>query len=104
MRVIVTFTQNLGERPADSVVTEISRATNVTLVFVRTAGPGLYVFQLDAGATDEDCHLALARLRGDVRVRSVDIDQRRHVQEQGTAAAATGLGLNQSNPLEVRDA
>jgi hypothetical protein len=71
----------LGERPADDFVMEISRAADVVLVFVRAAGPGLYVFQLDADDTDDSCSLALARLRRDERVRSVDLDQRRHVLE-----------------------
>ena len=79
-RVVITFAQSWGERPGDDVVKEISRATNVVLVFVRAAGPGLYVFELDADDTDESCSLALARLRSDERVRSADFDQRRHVQ------------------------
>ena len=80
-RVVITFAESLGERPADDFVMEISRAANVMLVFVRAAGPGLYVFQLDADDSDESCSLALARLRRDERVRSVDLDQRRHVLE-----------------------
>jgi hypothetical protein len=80
-RVVITFAQSFGDRPADDFVTQISHAANVVLVFVRAAGPGLYVFQLDADDTDESCSLALARLRRDERVRSVDLDQRRHVQE-----------------------
>jgi hypothetical protein len=80
-RVVITFAQGQGERPTDDFVMEISRAANVVLVFVRAAGPGLYVFQLDADDTDESCSLALARLRQDERVRSVDLDQRRHVLE-----------------------
>ncbi len=80
-RVVITFAQSLGERPADDFVMEIARAANVVLVFVRAAGPGLYVFQLDADDTDESCSRALAHLRRDERVRSVDLDQRRHVQE-----------------------
>jgi hypothetical protein len=80
-RVVITFAQGQGDRPTDDFVMEIARAANVALVFVRAAGPGLYVFQLDANDTDESCSLALARLRGDERVRSVDLDQRRHVQQ-----------------------
>ena len=80
-RVVITFAGSPGERPADDFVMEISRAANVVLVFVRAAGPGLYVFQLDADDSDESCSLALARLRRDARVRSVDLDQRRHVLE-----------------------
>jgi hypothetical protein len=79
-RVVITFAQSLSDRPADDYVMEISRAANVALVFVRAAGPGLYVFQLDANDTDDSCSLALARLRADERTRSVDLDQRRHVQ------------------------
>jgi len=78
-RVVIAFAQNPGERPADDLVMEISRASNVALVFVRAAGPGLYVFQLDANDADDSCSAALARLRGDARVRSVDLDERRHV-------------------------
>jgi hypothetical protein len=80
-RVVITFAESLGERPADDFVMEISRAANVVLVFVRAAGPGLYVFQLDADDSDESCSLALARLHRDARVRSVDLDLRRHVVE-----------------------
>jgi len=79
--VVITFAQNQGDRPADDFVMEIACAANVALVFVRAAGPGLYVFQLDADDTDESCSLALARLRSDDRVRSVDLDQRRHALE-----------------------
>jgi hypothetical protein len=92
-RVIMTFTENLGERPADGFVTEISRRANVLLAFVRAAGPGLYVFQLDAPAPDESCEVALEHIRRDERVRSVDIDRRRRVQEQGTVHPAPGLPL-----------
>ena len=80
-RVVITFAQSVGDRPADDFVTEISRAANVALSFVRAAGPGLYVFQFDADDSDESCSQALARLRRDERVRSVDLDQRRHVLE-----------------------
>ena len=79
-RVVMTFAQSAGERPADDFVMEIARAANVALVFERAAGPGLYVFQLDADDSDETCSRALAHLRQDERVRSVDLDQRRHVQ------------------------
>jgi hypothetical protein len=80
-RVVIRFAESLGERPADDFVMEISHAANVVLVFVRAVKPGLYVFQLDAGGSDESCSLALARLRRDERVRSVDLDQRRHASE-----------------------
>jgi hypothetical protein len=86
MRVIMTFTDSVGEHPADGVVTDISRAANVALVFVRTAGPGLYVF--DANASDPRCDALLARLQGDPHVRSVDIDRRRHVEGEGVTTPA----------------
>ena len=80
-RVVITFARSLGECPADDFVMAVSRAANVVLAFVRAAGPGLYLFQLDADDDDESCSQALARLRRDERVRSVDLDQRRHVLE-----------------------
>jgi len=103
-RVIMTFTQSFEGTPPESFVAEIARAANVALAFVRAAGPGLYVYQLDSGATDENCEASLARLRGDGRVRSVDLDARRRVLQQGFAAPRPAPLLDHSPVLEVRDA
>jgi len=100
----MTFTEDLGERPADAFVSQIARAANVVLVFVRTAGPGLYVYQLDAGATDDGCDAPLTRLRRDERVRSVDLDRRRTVHDRSNAAEAPGLPFDHSHIIEARDA
>jgi len=103
-QVIVTFVQSFEGSPPDSFVAEISRVANVSLAFVRAAGPGLYVYRLDSGAAEETCDTLLARLRDDERVRSVDYDGRRHAQQQSSAAPVSAPLLDHSPALEVRDA
>lgn len=79
-RVILTFPADRGSHPDTALVADIARTARVRLEFLRSAGPGLYVFALAAPGDDPDCRRAIARLRDDSRVRSVDLDRRRRVQ------------------------
>ncbi len=76
-RVIVAFSKDQGTRPSDRFVGDLAHADGVRLEFMRTVGPGLYLFSLTA--PDVDCRDALERLRRDGRVRSVDVDERRNI-------------------------
>jgi hypothetical protein len=76
-QVIITFTQNQGTTPNSELIEQIARAASVQLSYVRTAGPGLYVFSLSTAEADPSCEDALRRLRRDARVRSVDVDAHR---------------------------
>jgi len=76
-QVIITFTHDQGTTPDAELIEQIARAASVQLSYVRTAGPGLYVFSL--AAAEASCEEALQRLRRDARVRSVDVDAHRRV-------------------------
>ncbi len=76
-RVIVAFAKDQGNRPSDRFVRELAHSDGIQLTFLRTIGPGLYLFSLTAPGTD--CRDALERLRHDAQVRSVDVDERREV-------------------------
>ncbi len=77
-RVIVGFEQDLGPAPSTELISDVARAASVELTFVRAVGGGLYVFSLGAVDSDPSCGHALQRLRRDTRIRSVDVDVRRH--------------------------
>jgi hypothetical protein len=76
-RVIVIFTEDQGAAPSPELVTGIAREAAMQLTFIRTVGPGLYVFSLTAADSDPSCAQALMRLRQNARIRSVDVDARR---------------------------
>lgn len=76
-RIIVTFLQPQGHAPDPALVAHMARDARAQLTFLRTAGPGLYVFRLSAPGSGAGCRGALARLRHDPRIRSVDVDRRR---------------------------
>lgn len=82
LRVIASFAQRGAPSPPDATfLQELSRDAGVQLTYVRSLTPVLHVLVLSADdADDPDCQRALARLRSDTRVRSVDIDQRRQPQ------------------------
>ena len=61
------------------MVAALAQDANVELIFLREAGPGLYVYTLATDEADPGCTAALARLRADSRVRSVDLDERRGI-------------------------
>jgi hypothetical protein len=56
---------------------------DVTLHFLRTAGPTLHVYELSARGKDPGCRSALTRLRQDSRVRFAEPDRRRTVHGFG---------------------
>jgi hypothetical protein len=76
-RVIVTFVQRLERDPDDAFVGSLAAAAGIQLAFLRSAGPGLYVFALADSESDSSCRDSVERLRRDARVRSVEIDARR---------------------------
>jgi len=76
-QVIIVFAQAQAATPDPGLVAQIAQAASVQLSYVRTAGPGLYVFSMSAADADSSCKDALHRLRQDARVRSVDVDARR---------------------------
>ncbi len=71
------FARDQGSRPGDRYVRQLAHSDGVQLTFLRTIGPGLYLFSLTAPGMD--CRDALERLRHDANVRSVDVDKRREV-------------------------
>jgi hypothetical protein len=81
LRVIVAFSQDFQSAPDAAFVRDVARAARVELTYVRSITPALHVFTLAAAnAGDPGCEQALARLRSEPRVRSVDIDARRRTQ------------------------
>ena len=79
-QIIVSLREDPGGRVDDGFVTDLARVSAVQLTFLRAIGPNLYVFSLVAADSDPSCRGALARLRRDPRVRSVDLDERRRAQ------------------------
>jgi len=73
--VIVAFSKDQGSRPIDALVSDLAATDRVRLTFLRTVGPGLYLFSLQA--SERGCGHAIERLRRDARVRSVDLNRRR---------------------------
>jgi hypothetical protein len=76
-QIIVTFLQPLDGDPDEDLVSSLAAGAGVRLVFLRSAGTGLYVFALMGRESDVSCDHPLERLRRDPRVRSADIDTRR---------------------------
>ncbi|HUN73516.1 MAG TPA: hypothetical protein VMU40_03275 [Steroidobacteraceae bacterium] len=74
-QVIVGFSKDHGSRPPARFVSDLASSDRVRLRFLRTVGPGLYLFSLRA--SEQDCSHAIERLRRDARVRSVDLNRRR---------------------------
>lgn len=72
-RIIVGF-----HAPADSVaIATLATSHSLALAIVERLLPDLYVLDLGAPDGDPACQTALERLRGDTRVRSVELDARR---------------------------
>jgi hypothetical protein len=51
--------------------------TNVSLEYVRSTSPTLFVYSLSTDANDPGCRSALSRLRQDSHVRFVEPENRR---------------------------
>ncbi len=76
-QVIVAFASPTQIPPDPHFVAAVATASRVQLTYVRSINADLHVFAVTSAETDQDCSRSLARLRGDARIRSVDIDQRR---------------------------
>jgi hypothetical protein len=79
-RVMLSFSEPLAAEPDDSFVTDLARGARAHLVFLRTVGAGIHLFELTAEDSDPTCGDALERLRKDSRVRSADLDVARKHQ------------------------
>jgi hypothetical protein len=66
--------------PAPALVADLGRVSGARLELVRSMTTNLHLFALSAPGPQADCVAAVERLRGDARVRSVDVDQRRQIQ------------------------
>ena len=75
LQVIVSFAQKNQSPAEDRLVKDLARVAGVNLVYLRSVTSELHLFSLSG--IGDDCGKAVERLRGDPRVRSVDIDQRR---------------------------
>jgi hypothetical protein len=77
-RIILSFAPAKSSAPNDKFVAALARAENVQLKFLNRIAPNLFVLGLSAA--DSDCQAAIERLRGNVKVRSVEIDARRQIR------------------------
>ena len=75
--VIAAFTS----APDAALLEDLSRAIGARLGLIRDMTSGLHLLSLQAAGPDSECMAAIERLRSDPRVRSVDLDARRKIQE-----------------------
>jgi len=80
-QVIVAPVGDWGSPPDQRFVTDLARASDVHLTFLRLAGPNLYVFSLVSEHSDPDCDAALNRLRERRELRFAEMDQRRRAHD-----------------------
>ena len=76
LRVIVA----LDAAPDAALLADLSRVSGARLELIRTMTSNLHLLALEAQGGDSECKAAMERLRGDPRVRSVDVDARRKIQ------------------------
>lgn len=76
LRVIVA----LDAAPDAALLADLSRVSGARLELIRTMTSNLHLLALEAQGDDSACMAAMERLRGDPRVRSVDVDARRRIQ------------------------
>jgi hypothetical protein len=76
LNVIVT----LDMAPDAALIADLSRVSGARLELIRTMTSNLYLLALEAQGDDSECKAAMERLRGDPRVRSIDVDARRKIQ------------------------
>src|SRR5262252_268762 len=69
MRVIAA----LNDAPDDKLLADLSRVSGARLELVRPMASNLYLLTLEAQGADSECRAAMERLRGDPRVKSVDV-------------------------------
>jgi hypothetical protein len=77
VRIILGLAQAMQPPPSDQWVRDLAAVNGVKLHYLRAITPELYLFRLTAPDADGSCSAAIARLRRDSRLRSVDLDQRR---------------------------
>ena len=71
----------LDAAPDDTLLADLSRVSGARLALVRTMTSNLHLLTLEAQGADSECRAAMERLRRDPRVRSVDVDARRKIQQ-----------------------
>jgi hypothetical protein len=71
----------LDVAPDDELLADLSRVSGARLELIRTMTSNLHLLALEAQGADSECRAAMERLRGDPRVRSVDVDERRKIHE-----------------------
>ena len=77
-RVIV----RLAVEPDDTLLADLERANALTLEPQGTIANNLRAYVLRAAGPYSECDAAIARLRRDARVRSVDLDARRELHPE----------------------
>ena len=70
----------LALMPDAALLADLSRVSGAHLELIRTMTSNLHLLALQAQGGDSECKAAMERLRGDPRVRSVDVDARRKIQ------------------------
>ena len=70
----------LDAAPDAALLADLSRVSGAHLELIRTMTSNLHLLALEARGDDSECKAAMERLRGDARVRSVDVDSRRKIQ------------------------
>jgi hypothetical protein len=70
----------LDAAPDAALLADLSRVSGAHLELIRTMTSNLHLLALEAQGDDSECKAAMQRLRGDPRVRSVDVDERRKIQ------------------------
>lgn len=71
----------LNSAPDAALLADLSRASGARLELIRTMTSDLHLLSLEAPGPESECMAAIERLRGDARVRSVDLDERRKALE-----------------------
>jgi hypothetical protein len=74
--VIVAF----ASPPTDAVLADLGRASGARLEDAASLTTNIYSLTLRADGEEAVCRDAVERLRGDARVRSVDLDERRQIR------------------------
>ncbi|MGH8139349.1 MAG: hypothetical protein ACREVV_14340 [Steroidobacteraceae bacterium] len=76
-RILVTFTRPVPQPPDAALVHELASTAGAELTYVSAISGNLYVFDVSV-AGKSNCGKAIERLRHDPRIRSADLDARRH--------------------------
>lgn len=73
----VVLSLSPGVTRTDREMDRLQDDTNVSLEYVRSTSPTLFVYSLSTDANDPGCRSALSRLRQDSHVRFVEPESRR---------------------------